>query len=189
MDLYQHVRVLFSMILGLGVSHLLGGIARMVQHPKRYRPYWVHLVWTLFLFLYLIHFWWWEFALHKVVEWTFPLYFFVALYAVLMYLLCALMYPVDLSDYRGFADYFCTRKSWIFGVMALLFTADIGDTLLKGVPYLKTLGPVYYVRTISYLLLSLAAIKIDNRAFQAGFAIFATIGEVAVILHSYFTIQ
>jgi hypothetical protein len=59
MDLYMHVRVLFSILLGLGVSHLLRGLARIVQHPKEYRVYWVHLVWSLFLFLYLIHFWWW----------------------------------------------------------------------------------------------------------------------------------
>lgn len=51
MDLYSHVRVLFSIILGLGVSHLLRGVARIMQHPKQYRVYWVHLAWALFLFL------------------------------------------------------------------------------------------------------------------------------------------
>jgi hypothetical protein len=35
MDLYSHVRVLFSIILGLGVSHLLRGVARIMQHPKQ----------------------------------------------------------------------------------------------------------------------------------------------------------
>lgn len=46
MDVYLHVRVLFSMILGLGVSHLLRGVARIVQHPKEYKVYWVHPVWS-----------------------------------------------------------------------------------------------------------------------------------------------
>ena len=56
MDLYSHIKVLFSILLGLGVSHILRGLARIVQHPKQYRVYWVHPVWSLFLFLYLIHF-------------------------------------------------------------------------------------------------------------------------------------
>ena len=43
MDMYLHVRVLFSIILGLGISRLLTGVARIVQHPKQYRVYWVHL--------------------------------------------------------------------------------------------------------------------------------------------------
>jgi hypothetical protein len=51
MDTYLHIRVLFSMILGLGMPRLLGGVARIVQHPREYLVYWVHLVWALFLFL------------------------------------------------------------------------------------------------------------------------------------------
>jgi hypothetical protein len=91
MDLYSHIKVLFSILLGLGVSHILRGLARIVQHPKQYRVYWVHLVWSLFLFLYLIHFWWWEFRLRQVA-WTFPVYFFIALYATLIYVLCTLLF-------------------------------------------------------------------------------------------------
>jgi hypothetical protein len=55
LDVYLHVRVLFSTILGLGASHLRRRVARIVQHPKEYKMYWVHLVWSLFLFLYLLH--------------------------------------------------------------------------------------------------------------------------------------
>ena len=44
LDLYSHVKVLFSILLGLGVSHILRGLAWIVQHPKQYRVYWVHLV-------------------------------------------------------------------------------------------------------------------------------------------------
>jgi cell division protein FtsW (lipid II flippase) len=77
MDMYLHVRVLFSMILGLRVSHLLSGVASIVQHPKAHKLYWVHLLWALFVFLYLIHFWWWEYRLSAIQQWRFPLYFFV----------------------------------------------------------------------------------------------------------------
>jgi len=188
MDLFSHVRVLFSILLGLGVSHLLRGVARIVQHPKQYRVYWVHLVWSLFLFLYLIHFWWWEFRLHQVTEWIFPRYFFVALYATLLYLLCTLLFPEEMSDYSGFDEYFYSRKRWFFSLMALLFLADIVDTLLKGVPYFVSLGPVYYIRTLSCLLLCLVAIKTNNRKFQAAFAIYAVVCEVAFILTAHLTL-
>jgi hypothetical protein len=39
MDMYLHVPVLFSMILGLGVSRLLAGVAKIVQHPMEYKVY------------------------------------------------------------------------------------------------------------------------------------------------------
>jgi len=188
MDQYLHVRVLLSIILGFGLAQLLSGVASLAESPKQSRPYWVHLVWTLFLFLYLIHFWWWEFRLRQITEWTFPLYFFIVLYVVLQYLLCTLLFPRQMTEFQGFADYFYSRKTWIFSLMALLFVADVQDTVLKGLPYLRTLGPIYYARTISYLGLSLAAIKISDRRFHAGFAVFATLSEIAFIVAFYFKI-
>jgi hypothetical protein len=167
MDMYLHVRVLFSMILGLGVSRLLSGVARIVHHPKEYKVYWVHLLWALFLFLYLIHFWWWEYRLQGVQQWTFPIYFFIAIYAVLLFLLCVLLFPEEMADYDGFKAYFYSRRKWIFSLMTVLFIADFADTLIKGREYLHVLGPVYYLRTLLYILLSAAAIKIANERFHA----------------------
>jgi hypothetical protein len=188
MDTYLHIRVLFSMILGLGMSRLLGGVARIVQHPREYKVYWVHLVWALFLFLYLIHFWWWEFRLANIHVWTFPLYFFIALYAVLLFLLCVLFFPEEMADYTGFQDYFYSRRRWIFALMAFLFLADFADTCIKGRGYLRSLGPLYYARTISGFLLSAAAIKIRNERFHEFFAVFALLFEIVMILKFYLTV-
>jgi hypothetical protein len=187
MDMYQHVRVLFSIIRGLGVSRLLSGVARIVQHPKHYKVYWVHLLWALFVFLYLINFWWWEYRLPGIQQWTFPLYFFIAMYAVLLFLLCVLLFPEEMGDYDGFKAYFYSRRQWIFSLMTTLFVADIADTLIKGSSYLHALGPVYYVRTGLSIVLSAAAIKINDQRFHAGFAILATAFEVVLILRYYMT--
>lgn len=187
MDFYLHVRVLFGMIVGLSVAHLLKGIALIVQHPKRFRVYWVHLVWVLFLFLYLIHFWWWEFNLVKVREWTFPIYFFVAVYAILLYLQCSLFFPDQIGEYDGFKGYYYSRHQWIFAVMALLFIADIGDGLIKGREYLLRLGPAFAIRTVTYLTLSLLAMRIKRPWFHATFAVFAVLYEIAYILERYWT--
>ena len=46
LDLYLHVRVLIGIILGLSVTRLVSGIAALVQHPKRYRIWPVHLGWV-----------------------------------------------------------------------------------------------------------------------------------------------
>jgi len=46
----------------------------------------------------LLHFWWWEFRLIAVRQWTFPLYLFIALYAVLLFLLCVLLFPEQMTE-------------------------------------------------------------------------------------------
>ena len=188
MEMYLHVRVLFTIILGLGVSRLLTGVARIVQHPKEYKVYWVHLLWALFLFLYLIHFWWWEYRLETIRQWTFPLYFFIAMYAVLLFLLCVLLFPEEMADYDGFKEYFYSRRQWIFSLMTILFLADIVDTFIKGSAYWHSIGIAYYTRTALYIVFSAAAIKIKNEKFHATFAILATASEIALILKYYMTI-
>ena len=189
MEAYLHIRVLFSLLLGLGVSRLLAGAAKIVQHPKEYKVYWVHLLWALFLFLYLIHFWWWEFRLAAVKQWTFPLYFFIAVYAVMLYFLCVLLFPEEMADYAGFKEYFYSRRQWIFALLAIVFVLDILDTFIKGRDYVHALGAFYYIRTALYIVLSVAAIKIKNEKFHAVFAIFAVLCEIALILTSYLTVS
>ena len=60
MDLFEYISVLTSIIIGLGMAHLLRGLASLVQHPGRNRVYWVHLVWVGYMFFNMIFFWWWE---------------------------------------------------------------------------------------------------------------------------------
>jgi hypothetical protein len=71
----------------------------------------------------------------------------------------------------------------------VLFSVDVADTLVKGLPYFKMLGPIYYLRTASLLVLSLLAIKIDNRHFQAAFAVIAVLCEIAFIVTVHLTAQ
>ena len=112
--------------------------------PKR--VYWVHLVWCLFMFLYVIAFWWWEFQLATIPRWTFPLYVFVTVYGVLVYFLCALLSPNDLSLYQGYKEYFFSRRKWLFGEMAVMFVADLDDTYMKGPKHFHALGHMYQVQ-------------------------------------------
>ena len=130
----------------------------------------------------------WEFRLGKVPQLTFPLYLFVVVYAVLLYLLCALLFPDEMSDYDGFESYFYSRRKWIFGVLAALFAVDVLDTLIKGTAYLHTLGILYYVRTVAYIVLSLVATKTTNRKFHAAFAVLGTVFEIVFIFVLYRTL-
>ena len=43
MDLFEYIAVLTSIIIGLAITHILRGVARLIQHPDTNRIYWVHL--------------------------------------------------------------------------------------------------------------------------------------------------
>jgi sigma-B regulation protein RsbU (phosphoserine phosphatase) len=60
--------------------------------------------------------------------------------------------------------------------------------LLQSIFSVEYEGVFFYVRTVLYIGLSAAAIKVKNQTFHAAFAIFAVVCEVALILKSYLTI-
>jgi hypothetical protein len=134
-DIFLHIRVVIGIILGLGITRLLTGVAAFVQHPGRQKLYWVHLAWVLSILITLVHFWWWEFWLVGLGHWNFGIYVFVIVFAILLFLLCALLFPTDIAEYAGYEDYFISRRRWFFGVFAATIVFDLVDTLLKGRPF------------------------------------------------------
>ncbi|WP_291679968.1 hypothetical protein [Bosea sp. (in: a-proteobacteria)] len=131
-ELFPHIRIVIGMVIGLAIARLLTGIARLIQHPKRYRVSLIHLLWVFSLLVELALFWWWEFALSRLPSLTFGTFIFLIVYALTLFLLCALLFPEDLDEYADYEDYFLNRRRWFFGLFALIFVLDVVDTALKG---------------------------------------------------------
>jgi hypothetical protein len=136
MDLFEYIAVLTSIIIGLAITHILRGVARLIQHPETNRIYWVHLCWVGYLFLIQVFWWWWEFRLGDIEVWTFQLYMFIVFYAVLVFLTSSMLFPDDLEGYDGYRDYFFARRTWFFGLLLLLLLTDVADSL----PRVSTTG-------------------------------------------------
>ena len=185
MDQFVHIRAIISIILGLGLTHLIRGSVGFIQHPGRKKVYVVHLLWVVYTFLLLIHFWWWEFNLKSVGEWYFEDYIFIICYILIFYVLCAILYPDDLKDYNGYEDYFYSRKAWFFSFLAICYVADLVDTAIKGIDYFMFVNTEYYVRIIIHVLLCLLAIKFDNKIFHKVLVLLFIIYEVSYILRFY----
>jgi len=187
-DLFVHIRIVIGIILGMGVTRLLSGVARFVQHPGRERIYLVHLGWVLSMLLTLVHFWWWEFWLFGITQWTFMMYLFLIGYAILLFLLCALLFPDDIAEYSGYEAFFISRRKWFFGILAITFVFDLFDTLLKGQEHFALYGIEYFIRTPAYVILCVVAMITPNRRFHAAFVIASLIYQISWILRLFETL-
>ena len=58
MGAFEYLSVLISIILALGMTRVLGGVGEMLQVRSRRHIYWVHAIWIVNLFLYLVVAWW-----------------------------------------------------------------------------------------------------------------------------------
>jgi len=186
--LYLHVRVLLGMVVGLGLTHLIRHFARIVDRPVRQKVYWVHMVWAVSMFVFLLHFWWWEFRLAGTVHWTFALYTFVTLYALLLYLLCAIIFPDSLEGHVDYREYFYSRRHWFFAVLAVVYLVDLGDTWIKGRAYFDEFGPEYIVRNVSYVVLCILAIGTRKAWFHGAFATLGLVYQLSWIARQFETL-
>lgn len=188
-DIYPHIRVIMGMVTGLGITRLLSGIARIVQHPGRIPLSPLHLAWVGSILLYLVHFWWWEFGLYQVENWTFGTYLFIIAYAVSLFLLCALLFPDQLYDYESYGDYFIARRAWFFGVLAITYMLDVVDALIKGDVHFSRFAHEYLIRTPILVALCIAAIRTASSRFHAIFIVATLAYQLSWIFRLFRTLD
>jgi hypothetical protein len=170
-ELFPHIRIVMGMVVGLGITRLLTGVAGLIQHPSRAKLSALHLLWALSVLVELILFWWWEFALYDITDWSFGIFAFLIGYAVTLFLMAALLFPDRIDDYASYEDFFLRRRHWFFAIFGLTFLFDVVDTLIKGEPYFDTLGVDYMVQIPIGLVLAGIAIWTSNRRFHLGLVI------------------
>lgn len=187
-DIFPHIRIVLGMVIGLGVTRLLSGVARIVQHPRQYGLYPVHLAWVASVLLMLVHFWWWQFGLYRIEAWTFGVYLFLIGYAVILFLLCTFLFPDSMQDYLGYKDYFLSKRAWFFGLLASTYLLDVIDTLLKGQEHLAQFGNEYLVRTPLFVILCGVAAFTENRGFHLAFVTLTLVYQVSWIWRLFDTI-
>ena len=179
MSQFEYVAVLISIIVGLALTQLLRGVGRMVVTKDGPRAYWVHLIWTLYLFINTALFWWWEFRL-DTASWALGLYLVIIIYATLFFFASLVLQPGKLEGVRNYKEYYYSRRRWIFGLLIALALWDFVDTLSKGVEYFLSYGIEYPVRQLMLVTASVVAIITANERYHA---VFATLWMIVFVVY------
>jgi hypothetical protein len=127
---FEYVTVLISIILGLGITQIVSGIADMVQRWKEVKLYWPHLLWIVFVFFLHIQEWWVLYEMRYISTWMLPTFLFTILYPINLFILARILFPPATdtgTDFRSF--YFDNfRKFFVWAV--ILTVLSIADNLL-----------------------------------------------------------
>jgi hypothetical protein len=181
MGLFEYLGVLISVVMGLGITHLLTGISKVVQYRDTTRAYWVHVMWTVNVLLYIVVIWWGMFWWSSLPEWNFFQFLFVTLYAILLFLIAAMLYPWDFPHDFEFETYFFNIRGWFFGLQVVAWLIDIRETTFKADMGLRELPELYLLFVSTMLAFSLAAAVTRSRKFHAFYAIFWFLGVLAYL--------
>jgi hypothetical protein len=130
---FEYLSVLISIILGLGLTHLLSAVRELIQKRARVRFYWLALIWAALIFMTQVQWWWGIYELRVQPAWNFFSFFFLLLAPVSMYLTAGMVLPdLEGDEECDLKSYYYRNHGWIFGLTAL------GNTLDAARAYLAT---------------------------------------------------
>jgi len=180
-DSFSYVSVLTSIVLALCIARVFAGVGKLLQLRGRVRICWIHLLWALNLFLYLVLNWWILYRWRGEEHWTFFLFLFVLLSPSLTYLLSVLLFPDPLEAGTDLKGHFFSNHRRFFSLAMLVPLLDAADTYLKGWEHFLAQGPIYFV-TIGLLFVLMAVAALSRRVwFHAFFAVFFLVYLLAFI--------
>jgi hypothetical protein len=169
--MFDYVMTLAAVIIGLALTHLMQGIAGLIEERGKVRIWWVHLVWVAYMFLISVFWWWFEYMLRDVRVWTFAVYMFVLSYAFVTYMTAAVLFPRQMKGYRSYEDYFLSRRRWFFGLVLVATIIDPVDSALKGRAHLASLGVEYWVANLVTVAIVILGVVTLRTRVQAAIAV------------------
>ncbi len=114
--------------------------------------------------------------------WTIQTFFFLALYACVLFLLAAMLFPHGSCEGVDFEAYFMRNRRWFFGLQLAAFLLDIPEALAKGVDQLRDV-PVEYRLFLPVMI----AINVTGTANRRVHAALCLIWLAVITLYLTFT--
>ena len=164
MTTFEYLSVFISIVIGLGVVRVLGGVAKLLDRQES-KAYWVHSTWVGYFIFWLPYFWWFEFDWRHQTTWTFPVFFFVVIFAMLFYLAVAVLVPTREADYKDLESYFYRVRPRFFVLLTLIHIADVIDAFQKP-GNLEDVGPTSGPVMAIYVVGSVVASLTEHRLFH-----------------------
>jgi hypothetical protein len=162
--MFDYFGVLISVIFGLALTHLLRGVGRIIQLRRETRPYWVQIVWALNCVIFVLAIWWGMYWWKGLQNWSSEWFFFIAGYAVAIFMWAYVLFPAEFAPGVNFESYFYANRRWFFGIQTVVFLMDIPETLQKSFWHLRPVpAPYPYLLTCSLVISVIGLITANRR--------------------------
>jgi len=171
--------VMFSAILyGIVASEFFIGWGRMSRNYGITKFYWVHLLWTVFAFGFLIDMWWVSWVRGNFLTSNIGFFYSSLITPLLFHLISVILFPI-LKGRKNvdFKIEFFRRKNTLFTLFGLFFISNLLLSYVFGENKVYGAENAYRVAGV---ILSITAIFIDDSRFHK---ILITILTLLLIVH------
>ena len=152
-EVFNYLTVLTSVVLGLGLTHLLVSYARLIRLGSVIALPWIYIGWIALLLPLYFTYWWTFWDYRKRVKWSFMAFSAMLASPVALYLITALYLP-DPIDKTFVADqHYLEVRKWTFALwVALQLWGIILGPWLKDEFRIESFGNRYKLAQCALLL-------------------------------------
>ena len=93
MKQFDHLSIFVSMIIALGVRHLILSVANMINLRGKVRIYYPTLVWMISLLMLQLQIWWVFYSRHETSDWSYFAFLFYLYIPITASMLSHLLAP------------------------------------------------------------------------------------------------
>ena len=176
MSAFEFVAVLFSVIVGLAISHLLSAASELIEIHVRVKTYWVNNIWMVTVFIWAIFSWWGMWELNNLEYWNYPSFFLVVVNLSGIYFMTTLVLPkatesgkIDLEKH-----YFLVHRIF-FIITAYNFASII---LINHFLFFKPIISPFTIMPFLLTLLSLFGAITKSRRYHGFLSVFTFISLI-----------
>jgi hypothetical protein len=163
MNEFEFLAVFISIVVGLGVTHILYGLARLIHNRGKQRLAKIHFVWTLNVLLILLLNWWVLFLWADYPSWSFDIYLLLIGWGIALYMLSVILYPPDIKLEDSYDEVFEKNRTWLFGTFITFVGLDVAQTAVRG----QLFEPkIYLPFVLHYAVLTAVGIATSNKRYQ-----------------------
>ncbi len=155
MSPFEFITVLISIILGLGITTILTGVAERIKHFHRTKLYTPYIMWISIVFVLHIHEWWNSFTLRLIEVWSLPMFLFILLYPITLYVLAHLLFPPNNDhDFDAREFYFSNYKRYFTIAIALLVLSVLHNLFIEHLDITSQVGQLIALLIVIVFLIS-----------------------------------
>jgi hypothetical protein len=181
----EYLSVLVSIVVGLGLSHLLSSAGKLLSRRQRVRVYAPAVMNALLVFLAHIQFWWGSFNFGSRIEGNFFAFLVFLLSPILLYLAAVLALPeLDQDDHDevSLRDHYYQARPWFYGLVALVPVVTAARNIgFQGEPFWNADRPF---ELAFFLLMLPGAFTADERVHRVLPALALSLFTAMVVLTS-----
>ncbi len=130
MSPFEFVTVLISIILGLGITQIMSGIADLIHQWKMVRLYWPHLLWIVLVFVLHVQDWWLLYQLKGISTWRLPGFLFQVLYPISLFIMARLLFPMTAESQTDMRSYYFENYRKFFAMVMVLTAVSAAENIM-----------------------------------------------------------